>query len=1703
MYMKNIKYKWLMIVLVVMGITELTAQTYPSYLSTVLLNPRTLFLDEYANAFTPRIKTTVFFRDFTEPTWQFALKLKITGPNGLVIQTKPNVKPIAPVVVAPGQPYELQGADLAFYFDYNNLNFAGITRAQLEVNNRLPEGFYTFCFEAVDYETGKLLSLPSCASAYLTLNDPAIILSPVCGSVVENISMQNILFQWQLSNANGNLNLSQLTYQIDLYEVNNSWSNPTTAILNNQALPIWQSQPLQQTNYLYTTSEPPLEKGKRYVFTVKTIESNGRSSFKNGGFSMPCYFHFGYIENDTIDLVSPVDSMMFGLGTGSTFEWHKPNKALPAQMVTYNLKLVQVLPGQDPQTAVMNNNPFYQQSYLATNAPVMNKTIPVTFWANITRNGKYAWQVSAESGSQQIAKSKVRIFTGPPEIETFLAGGFLMTVTRLDSFDKVNNYITGRCKTLLNNAWAGQTTEFDFSHIHIVPLGNNEWNMDGGLIIDNITTPSYTMQPQTFADNKAAWFKPDSVMISASGLFLRGAVTWNFPHAGTSNQIEKVTSKRTWLQLANNSFDLRNNNPITLSKSYTIPVMEPLGFVYKINEGSGLSILLAKYEFNFSGSVMLPNNVLNQQNTRSHVVYENVNQLHYITQTNNANSEGIKLAQNTKFNLLPTSYIIDAYDKQSPGKFAADSAWHGLYMETGNLELPKVSESSGQMSVPFATNLPFYNAINDTNKAYITNRGLYYTNRILFTTADSIKFNTFVSKQGSFYAKIVESEITQSNISGQIYIPLLDTVNGFPYKIELTDYGFNEGYLLSGLAGTSFTFNPTGSAEQRIPISITRAVFVGHNRLEMDLNMTWPHFSLSLPGVQKLCVWGNCNIGFDVPNGKAALSYQATGKASNYDITVDFIGCGRSGNAYAFGTSAKINMDEDISGEDGAPVINAYSICKNPLLTGMVFIPPPSTTTTTTVAVNNSYQSATSGYSNTLGTNLNTAFANLGVSINPLDSNANMNASLEIPDSVAQTNPLIPNNIVSDLQKIIDIVYKLKPIIQELTDISDEDWATLDVVNLVLQNDIVQKAQTMNAKELLNYVLVKVLNEVVRKITQPIENISNQAVTKVQNAINGKIVGPINSKIEKGIGSIFTKLQQKVLVSADEQYHPAIKQAFSTVSVTLKNGIVTSVSNSFETNITSKITGFIKLGVTAKITGFVKKEVTDAGMQLINNGANANINFNNILNNAGTMFASIADTVKDVIMNANGQTFINTAESLVDDAINGIDWNAMANTIANEMITKGLVPALANQLTNNLGGAAGAIAQGVLSNVKFDFSNLGQKLQNGQFDKIVKFDPTTIYIESPTCDVRGTLKFTKNDPTYGDSWQAEVFVRVKVPKKDNPIECTAFFLNGKTTQQPQGQNFTYWFIKLGVTGLAIPLSPIPLMWDGADGFAYSKMKKTGPTTVVPDKTNKFGVGCKFYFTDATPPTPGKTIKFGLGVEAEFNDAGFAIVLVGDASILNSMPGGTGLITGTGSIGYYKTATYKKIAGNFSVKLNTEPLLCAGGDVGFDLRGTNNWKFWVGTQANPIGVKVLCKNFLSNTAFLEMSNTGFQAGLNMNVSLNARSPWIEITGIKVRGYAYINFGYSAYASVEWDPSFKINEATISAWLNAGIGIEYETPVNSGSVTLAGVSLSGTLQYKSQPQSELHGALAGSITVIGFSIGFNTDVHYSLSNQQIIN
>jgi hypothetical protein len=118
-------------------------------------------------------------------------------------------------------------------------------------------------------------------------------------------------------------------------------------------------------------------------------------------------------------------------------------------------------------------------------------------------------------------------------------------------------------------------------------------------------------------------------------------------------------------------------------------------------------------------------------------------------------------------------------------------------------------------------------------------------------------------------------------------------------------------------------------------------------------------------------------------------------------------------------------------------------------------------------------------------------------------------------------------------------------------------------------------------------------------------------------------------------------------------------------------------------------------------------------------------------------------------------------------------------------------------------------------------------------------------------------------------------------------------------------------------------------------------------------------------------------------------------------------------------------------------------------------------------------------------------------------VKARSPWLVFTNIKVRGLASYEFSYNIFTSLSWDPTFKINEATVNATVNAALEVEYETNSVSNTINLVNVALSGELTLKTSPAAELHGNMNASITILNYAIAYSTGVHYDLSSKQIIN
>jgi len=220
------------------------------------------------------------------------LWVRISGDNGVSGTTNPNYKPAQPIQLGPGavKNIDFSSPETKTYFDANNVDLVGITKNQLIQNQALPEGNYTICVRALDYITGVPRSIDGtgCTAPFpINYIDPPLAMQPSCGSEVNQMSVQNVLFSWTPpATAPGTVQ-----YEFTLKEVPNTM-NPMD-VIKNQVFPVLFNTTITAQNvFVYTNAQPQLLPGKKYVWRVRAKDSLGKLQFKNQGFSEPCVFTY-------------------------------------------------------------------------------------------------------------------------------------------------------------------------------------------------------------------------------------------------------------------------------------------------------------------------------------------------------------------------------------------------------------------------------------------------------------------------------------------------------------------------------------------------------------------------------------------------------------------------------------------------------------------------------------------------------------------------------------------------------------------------------------------------------------------------------------------------------------------------------------------------------------------------------------------------------------------------------------------------------------------------------------------------------------------------------------------------------------------------------------------------------------------------------------------------------------------------------------------------------------------------------------------------------------------------------------------------------------------------------------------------------------------------------------------------------------------
>lgn len=1643
-----------------------SAQVLPVNVTTLLQPPYSLYLEDYYAPGGNKLTANILFNDFNEPSWNVRLKITIESDR-IRLQTRPDfVAP--PITVVPGVMTTISGSDLEPYLDYDHLFITGASDL-LKQSGRLPEGMYKFCIEVLDYESGAALSYSSCATVWLSLLDPPRIISPICGQYIPPSNPQNIIFQWHLTGVSPNLSMG-VEYKIFMHEVIDITTDPRSAINNGKTIPVYESDWVINTQFLYDMSAPMLDVGKIYVYYTQVRDVGGRDLFKNGGASEICWFYYGYPENARLHLTDPVNDYKFARLEKGNFSWTAPNVRISNQPFEYYFKIVKLLDGQDSVSAIENNPPWFESTSPIRKSWTGDYIKPPK---ELEPSVKYVWQVTCFSGLQKVAVSEIFVFTGPPLIDRLFAGDHVVTVTSTTNADL--NDLTGTGKIHIGK---GDSVPVHFEHIKVRTRGD-DFFLEEGELHHKFESPKEIALPARIAENKDAYFYAEKLKLDKEELQFYGQVKWPLPHPVQAAEKAYVVANSEWYNFDKFLINGRGN----LTKKNKFDLLEPLGFHLHLNSESYFLVTDGRYHVYLQGNVLLPEKVEGEKSGRISFDFSETQQIYYITQSDYQVDNRFKLVENTGLLMSPTTYVLDLSEKESPGKFSKELSWKGIYFTNYEVHFLKNLDKFNQIDFLSDAKLDLELTSGNTHKNWVDHDGLdfYLIKDLSFS---STTFNTFPAKQRKIQLKLENNGVGDSWLKGDIKIPLISETEDFGYTLPITERGFSTGYLDKELNGRKFTFNKDGG-DQKMYITIQRAVFSNQEKLNMLVDMDWPHLGASIKNVKGFSVWGDYNIGFNKPNGSVHVDKQVKASVNGYPVTLDILGGGRQSDLYSIGATGQIVMGEDIAGPDGATEVNLYSVNRNPLLDPNVGVGASINFSASgngvsvskddmKVAAEQKLNAAFSANGEVL--NASTDFqANLKFEVGDVDFNPEANFDVNFNTEFSLDGQL-PSFSLEALQSLMTELSLQLP--EEKRNEAMQVIQFLPKLDTDIQMRVFAELTDMKtlAIKMLKIKLEALIAEMLEPITLEVKRLEGEIKAKVDGVIADVNV-EIKAKVKLLVDEIATGVIQ-LAASQNFDISAEIEPLKASITASLSDEITVALSSAIHANITGKFSEIINEKLIGGLRAHFVGKLSEMGMGILD-GKFAGPKMDNMMSGIDGIFVNIG---KDIIASLDINNLKGSFLGIGNDLIKKINVESIFERMVNELIvTAGqkLVTGYVTEFAAELAGELGGEFLGVLAdNVPLDFTNLKGKLIDGDIGSIIKFDPTNIKIVTAIAIVQGTIHFKNDDPLWGDAWGGELQAAVTIQPK---FDASARFMNGRK----DGMGF--WFFDVEVKNLNIVMAPTPFTFDGAVGRIYHHMQVTNTGVYNISKNVEYGGNLQFNFYDT--PLQGSIIRFDVGAKVEIIPGGFYIGMLGNAKVGNA--GGFSLATGKGEISY--NSAEKHFIGMFDVAINTSPLLCAGGRMGIDV----NPKFWmicVGTREDPIHVRPLCTGGING--WFVINKRGLDLGLNISAHFRIASPWISFAIIDVKPFAEAGFEFDAQAVLDWDP-FGVRHAHVKLEMYAGIGVEYDWPWPGGDGTwyLARVALGGEVGFQTIERTKIWGKMHGEVEVVGIEVGFAMNVDHT--------
>ncbi len=1681
---------------------EAPAQVYPVTVSVNITGVPSAFLSDYTNPDARGIKCSLLFNDFNEPSWNVFLSFSLRN-SGISIESPHNFKPAGPIILTPGMPYILNATDLAPYFNFERLVVSGMQKSDLQRTGRLPEGFWQFSIKAYDYQSGKQLSNEGTLLLNIQFSEPPALLQPLPGCVLLSNPSLATTFEW----SDRDIAAGDREYSFCLYQLQPPFENAASQVLENKAIKIYESGSLQSRQFKYSPGLPPLQKGMAYAWRVQARNANGKNSFKNDGWSQVSMFYYGYPQKGRIELIEPADDHTFLYREDKYFKWEKPDNLTPGQTCHFILNIYERHAGQSAEEAT-HNPPWYTYTSPGFSAQAFYDWLVDK---KMSPNQEYFWQIKAFTGEDLIAESQKIRFTGPPLLEYFRAGNQRLKVLKLDNSDPQN--LSGKALAVI--AGDGSTQEVQFKNLKLANVGG-EYKLREGEIRSAIRKTTLQLTPENSL-NGPATLVYDSLLISQDRFDLKCIIKWPLPHATLPGTINEVSSKPAWLSYED--FKLTGELPVAVDSLYKL--IDPFGFNIKFSQGSYFIIRgINKYLINLNGII---NCKSGEAKPGMQFLFYGTDQLNMF-RINASDRSLLNLVDDKRIVLKAVNGIIDLSEISSIPGLGLVPSWKGIVIDEYEIVLKNNDGTRGQFIQSEEIHFAIHPDSSLRHPFLITSAGVLLKFGINLIHPIKVSFNSFPALLKCFQIQLTAGEISSARIEGTIVIPVISKSQEFPFVIPVSSKGLHDGYLNNDLGNFKWIFN-SGKVDEEIQIIIGRAIFESNDKLKLDIKFNWPAIEISQLHLNSLCIWGNGKIGFTVPNGVIEPESAVVGKVDSYPFELTKIGAGYSNGCYAFGASGNIDAGEGVTGVNGPPVLNVYSIQStagdsigvkdpdqiiddftNKEVQDIVYKIQDSDTASSRRIANVELARAKENYDTIIDILdrkqyeiCNQAIANLNSSY--LKDTTTENTGYFKASFETSLSPTSIKNVVNNVrpEDIIAIIDALSP------DLTESDATQL--------HKIKEFINSLSARQLR--IIYLQLTDIQKLLRAKLDNLISSATDKIKSSIDTinaffrrEIYGvsnDVSSELSRQLSSFFNQLRIEIrqnlnILSPDDL--DLLDACIRSVSDELSKQFTSSFNNAIDKNLVAYFTDSITNKIYKRIEYAMHSELCKSALESIMEGR-LDISIKPLLANIENDVKKQIDfeNIKKVIRKTGSQIFAGiNLKGCSDKVLKDFSEALLQKLSILKDKVNGKLDEIKEKYLPQIDGTPVLGETNIGAGVSLNFNNLGQKLKNKDVMGLVKLDPIYISGSFKFLKYSGKLDFCNNDPVFGKVWKGDIEMAMTSPL---PFSIEATYITGRIN------DFNYWMIQIEpkeenskqnskttkrpkILKNPVNLGFIKLM--AVSGRVFHHMTDVSGK-LIPDQKSEYGAFLGFIVFDGA--ANGKLLRAELDADFQINEnEDYNLALKGNLqtgskiySVLIPDPKPT--VNAVIELSYNSAA--KHFIGKGVAEINKPSVLCAKGMIYIDI-SPGKWNLMIGSREERVIFVPACAGW-SPTGWLAINQSQAELGLGVQFSFSA----YEAIDLKFAELGIlIDAGIAAgiEAKVSYNP-FAIDELGIWADIWALIAIKYALHIpweKSGTINLVDIACKGDLVIRFHPvPTTLIGDVRGHVRILGI-VGCNFKGHF---------